>query len=476
MSVLQYTKVNKFRKIFPYFRTKSHKVASAGKNRGVERLTLNFLEVKMNNHNCRKKLTRALCATLGALVLIGTALPVSASGSLSPALNIIAADFTMAKSGLIGTGIYFEKEDFAAALGVENVGKITIASLPEPTLGRLQLGSRYVEVGQTISERNLDSLKFVQYGSGEVEASFKFTRGSDVYGTAYECALYTLASVNTAPTVEMGVSASTDAPTAYTGVAYLGAIRATDREGDSLTFEVLKSPSNGTVKLTDKARGYFEYTSAGGFVGKDSFTVRVTDKYGNRSTDAKITVRVEKASESEVYADMGEHWANTAVITCVKAGVIDAANTGDKFYPDAYISRAEFLALAMNAAGYTGFTIGNTGFADDADIPDEYKGCIAAAEAFGIIDGIETDTGVRFYPNNQITRCEAAVILSRLTGITGGAVSVFADESIPAWAEGAMVGLYNAGILRGTGDGTLDAYTPITRGAAAQLVSGILDR
>ncbi len=429
----------------------------------------------MNNCNNRN-FTRALCALLGALVLIGIAVPVSAGASLSPALDIIANEFTMAKSGLVGTGIYFEKEDFAAALGVENVGKITIASLPDATLGRLQLGSRYVEVGQTISERNLDSLKFVQHGSGEVEASFKFTRGSDVYGTAYECALYTLTSVNTAPTVETGANAAKGTATAYTGIAYLGAISASDREGDTLTFEVVKSPSNGTVRLTDKARGYYEYTSNDGFVGGDSFTVRVTDKYGNRSSDAKISVRVENIDESEVYADMSGHWANSAVISCVKAGVISAAQTGDKFYPDAYISRAEFLALAMNAAGYTGFSIGNTGFEDDAEIPTEYKGYIAAAEAFGIIDGIETDTGLRFYPSNQITRCEAAVILSRLTGITGGAVSVFADESIPAWAEGAMVGLYAAGILRGMGDGTLGAYTPMTRGAAAQLVSCVIEK
>ena len=173
---------------------------------------------------------------------------------------------------------------------------------------------------------------------------------------------------------------------------------------------------------------------------------------------------------------MDGHWANAAVISCVRAGVITAANEGDMFYPDAYIRRAEFLALAMNAAGYPKLSITDTGFADDADIPTQYKGYIAAADAFGIISGADSADGLRFYPNNQITRAEAAVILSRLTGITGGAVSVFSDEAIPAWAEGAMVGLYNAGILRGTGNGTLGAYTPITRGAAAQLVSGIIGK
>ena len=230
-------------------------------------LYVNFQEVKMNNDKHFKKIIRVTCATLLALLLISAATPINALNTLSPALEIIASEFTMAKSGLVGVGVYLEEEDFATALGVEKVGKITITSLPEPTLGRLQLGSRYVEVGQTISERNLDSLKFVQYGSGEVTATFKFTRGSDPYGVSYECALYTLMSVNSAPTIEVSVDASSvvDA-TAYSGITYMGGVRASDRENDTLTFEIIKGASNGSVKLTDKTHGYFEYTSNEGFV------------------------------------------------------------------------------------------------------------------------------------------------------------------------------------------------------------------
>lgn len=433
----------------------------------------------MNNYHGTQRLARAASLLLGALILIGISSPVHAAGTLSPALDIIASEFTMAKSGLVGTEVRFEKQDFTEALGVDSVGKITVVSLPESTLGRLQLGSRYVEVGQTISERNLDSLKFVQYGSGEVTASFDFVRGSDPYGTAYECMIYTLSNVNTAPIINNENSVSTLAGEVgvYTGVTHLGTVRAIDREGDAMTFEILKGAAHGTVKLTDKSRGYYEYTSENSFTGKDSFTVRVTDKYGNRSAETKITLRVSAPTDGEVYADMDGHWANAAVISCVRAGVIEASADGEMFYPDEYISRAEFLSLAMSAAGYTGFSIPNTGFADDAEIPTQYKGCIAAAEALGIIDGVESEVGLKFYPNNQITRSEAAVILSRLTGITGGTVAVFAgSEAIPAWAQGAMAGLYNAGILRGVGDGTLGAYAAITRGAAAQMVSGILEK
>ena len=432
--------------------------------------------MKTNNKSLR--LSKALSAVLGMLMLLSMALPAKAA-PLSPALDIIASEFTMAKSGLVGAGVYFDAEDFRASLGVDSVGKITVVSLPDSTLGRLQLGSRYVEVGQTISEKNLSSLKFVQYGSGEVAAAFSFTRGSDIYGTEYRCNIYTLQTVNTAPIIDTKTTteAAVGQADAYSGVTHLGAIRALDSENDELTFEIMESPSHGTVKLTDAARGYYEYTSKEDFIGKDSFTVRVTDKYGNRSSETKVTLRVGKYEASEVYSDMNGHWANAAVISCVRSGIVDAASDGDKFYPDEYISRAEFLSLAMKAAGYTGFTISDTGFLDDAEIPAEYKGCIAAAEAFGIIGGVESADGVRFYPNNQITRCEAAVIISKLTGISGGTVAVFSDfDAVPAWAQGAMVGLYNEGILRGSGNGEINAYTPVTRGSAAQMLSGIIGK
>ncbi|MBQ8248804.1 MAG: S-layer homology domain-containing protein [Clostridia bacterium] len=419
-----------------------------------------------------EKLSRGLSAVLAAFMLIGIAiLPCRAEYKLSPALDIIAEEYKIAKSGLVGTDICFDKSDFTESLGISSVGKITVTSLPDVTLGRLKLGTRWVEVGQTISEKNLDSLKFVPFGSNEIAATFGFCRGSDIYGTEYECTVYTLKTVNTAPTIESASSVSTTAD-AYSGVAYYGTLKATDAEGDALTFEILSNASNGTVRLTDRNRGYYEYTSDKSFTGKDSFTVRVTDKYGNRSAEEKITLRVDKAESGEVFADMDGHWANSAVISCVRSGIINTAQDGDRFYPDERISRAQFLYLAMSAAGYSGFTTTNTGFADDADIPAEYKGCIAVADAMGIIEGAVYDSTVKFHPNNQITRCEAAMIISRLTGISGDTVSVFADsDTIPAWAKGAMYGLYNEGILRGNGDGTLGAYSPLTRGEAAQMIS-----
>ncbi len=433
----------------------------------------------MKNTVNSERLHRGTVAALAAMLLVGAALPARAA-SLSPALDIIAAEHTMAKSGLSGTEVHFSREDFKNSLGVDSVGKITIASLPDMTLGHLQLGSRYVEIGQVISEKNLDSLKFVPYGKEELEAVFSFCRGSDPFGTAYECKVYTLDTVNTAPVIASSdsVSASVGSGeiTVYSGVTHLGTIPATDAESDPMTFEILHMPSHGSVKLTNRTQGYFEYMADSDYTGLDSFTVCATDKYGNRSAEAKILLRAMAPADGEVFADMDGHWANAAVISCVRANVIDAAEADECFYPDELVSRAEFLSLAMSAAGYSGFSTSNTGFADDAQIPLQYKGSIAAANALGIVHGVETD-GVRmFYPNNQITRSEAAVIISRLTGIgSADSVSVFADDAVPAWASGALSGLIDAGILRGSGD-SIDVYAPLTRAAAIQLAAAIVER
>ena len=104
----------------------------------------------------------------------------------------------MAANGVVGTDIYFSPQDFSEALGLKSVDKITVAVLPDATLGRLQLGTRYVEVGQTISERDIDDLKFVPFGSNEIAATFGFCVGKNTKGPIYKCTVYTTEKVNCA--------------------------------------------------------------------------------------------------------------------------------------------------------------------------------------------------------------------------------------------------------------------------------------
>lgn len=434
------------------------------------------MKLRTKPHSRKKTFFFTAMFVLFTFILTSSAASVcSASGKLSPALNIISENYSTAKSGLAGTDIYFELEDFQAALGIEKVGKITITALPDSTLGRLKLGAKSVEVGQTIADYNLDALKFEPYSNEKLVTTFSFCRGTTASGASYKCTIYALDSINTAPQIVLSESSQASSfAEAYSGITYLGTICAYDAENDEVSFEIIDTAKKGTLLLTDKNKGYFEYTANKNYEGRDTFSVRVSDKYGNRSAVREINITVSAPENEEVFEDMTGHWANSAVITCVRKGIIDNASDNDYFYPNEYMSRAEFLHFAMNAAGYKGFSILNTGYVDNEDIPKEYRGSVAAATAFGIVNGVETEKGMKFYPNSQITRSEAAVILYRLTGNHAEEyVSTFADDSsVPVWAVSAVNYLYNNGILRGNGNG-IEPYAPITRGAAAQLIASI---
>ena len=67
---------------------------------------------------------------------------------------------------------------------------------------------------------------------------------------------------------------------------------ASDADGDSLIFTVLKFPDNGTLAMLDNQTGMVRYTPADNFTGPDNFTFRVTDNYSAVSNVGMIFIEV----------------------------------------------------------------------------------------------------------------------------------------------------------------------------------------
>lgn len=420
-----------------------------------------------------KQINKAL---MTAVILLASMIPsagISASEApLSPGLQVIAAEHKLVKTGIAGADISFSSEDFADGLGLEKVKQITLTTIPPRETGVFKLGSLEVSEGQTISGKNLNSLRFVPSGGGEFETSFGFCVGSSAFTTRYDCEVFALSRVNSAPVITQPEAVTSGV---FSGIDCLGSIKASDPDGDSLRFEIVSKPSHGEISLSDEELGYYVYTPDADYKGRDSFTLRAVDRYGAASNTVKVSLTVDSAEPEEVFSDLEGHWANAAVIACERAGIIEKR---ELFCPDEPMSRAEFLDFIMKAVGYSGFSTDNTGFADDASIPSEYKGSIAAAQALGVISGFETDEGLCFCPNNQITRAEASVMVARLTGASAdGSVQTFADDSIPVWARSSMEALRTCGIIRGkaTVSGvSLAPYEVVTRAAAAQIAAAII--
>lgn len=412
----------------------------------------------------------------------------SDKAQVSPALNILANKLELIKTTVSGSDIEFEPEDFEEALGVKKLDAITIVSLPSSEYGKLMLGSTTVMKNQTIARKNLSLLRFVPSdvavaladSSYAASTDFVFRAAGDAEPYDVLCTLYVLSELNLAPTISAAVNGKQKL-TALRNVDLYGRLMANDPEGDMLRYVITKYPSKGMLELTNDSYGSYCYTPKPNWTGSDTFTYAVYDQYGNRSDEVKVTIKVEKPDTSIVYDDMGGHWAHYAALRMAEKGVMIGETVGGKtlFNPDRAVSRVEFLAMAMKAIGRKPLSgVVDTGFADDANIQPQYKGYVAAAAELGYINGVETESGKYFMPNYQITRAEAAVILSSMIGTKQPVIkTVFADESsIPAWASDAIGALAELGIMAGTGDGTISAMSGLTRAQTACMLNALMEQ
>ncbi len=415
-----------------------------------------------------KTLPKILTASLlTAATLITTA----AAAPLSPALQHIAEDAEMVKTGNSYTGILFTGTDFENATDISDIDAITVTSLPAAADGVLYLGAVPVAVNQTISGENLDSLKFAP-AVGTTASAFTFTSDHTYTVT---CRMRITDEVNFAP-----VAASYgDTVAAWTqkDISCYGTLDAYDPEGDGLLFEIVSYPKKGLLTLTDKTHGDFRYTPYADCSGSDSFIYRVRDSYGNYSDTATASVTVSRKNHALVFADMTEHWAHSAAIEMASAGIMDYAKTEDAavFQPDDSVSREDFLVMVMRALGAeidAASAEVRTVFADDSEISAENKLYVAAAYNAGIIRGREENGILCFCPKDTITRAEAAVVMNNILGAEVPiSVSLFTDNDvIPTWAQSALYALSDLGILRGTGAGAISPYSTINRAQAAQIL------
>ena len=423
-----------------------------------------------------RSLKSRLPALICALMLAFAAFPVS-SAQISPSFEIIARNLFMSKSAVAGTEITFTAEDFDLTFGAKQKS-ITISSIPDKSIGRLIVGSTEAAIGQTVKRSSFGKIKFVPTSIIESESSFALT-GDSNHSYNVVCSLYLLPTLNSAPTTKL-VNDKFFNVNALSNVSYYGSMRAVDPENDLLRYEVISPPKKGTISVTDPNHGGYKYTPITDFSGKDSFEYIVFDKYGNRSTKTTVKINVERPAKQIFYADLNDHWAQTSAIKLynediMRGFIVDGIYV---FRPNDNISRAEFLTIAMMAAGYTvkGNSV-STHFIDNAAIPDEYRGYVAAALKLGFISGAQSNGGYVFNPNSAITRAEAAVMIDNIIGLPDPAIrAVFADnDSVPAWAADAIYALNETGILTGMSDGYMSPHAELTRAQSAKIICGVLE-
>ena len=395
------------------------------------------------------------------------------ANKVSYGIDVLANDSLIQLSGLTGMPLNFSADKFACAMNLSEVESITVTSLPNSNIGRLFLGSNAVSVGDVIYGESISRLSYEEEPSGKGrEASFKFLVNSSGY--EIECVIYMLKEVNASPTVEVASYASLNVLT-YKGIAVNGVLAAHDPEGDEITYEIVKYPTDGRLTLDDNHRGVYTYSPDKTFTGDDEFVYVVKDKYGNYSKGIKVNITVASPSVSVKYCDLEYSDGYNYAITMTEMGIMNGERVGDNFYfrPDGEVSRIDFLISAMKALGITSVPVASTTpFADDGDILPDEKGYANLAYAKGYISGKTREGGVYLDPTETVTLSEAAVIISNIIGYADLEVipTVSGMDQLPKWSERAMRSLYGLGIIECL-DGTLDAGKVIDRSDMAKMLA-----
>ena len=405
---------------------------------------------------------------LALTLVLALALPVAATPIVSPALNVIAKNNRLIKSGLVSSDVYFSENDFMKCLGISSVESVKVATLPPAAEGTLKLGTLLVTEGQTVKSEYLSLLRFVPADEKVLSTSIEFSCG----GTTVPCTVKFLEEVNFAPVF----AEESDKVSTYCNVSYFGNADMTDPEGDNLDLQVVSYPKHGILTVTDALRGSYKYTPADGFVGDDEFTVVARDNFGNYSSASTISIRVEK--NDVLFTDTKGHWCENAAICLYKNGIADAAVLSDGliFSPEDNVTREEFVVMVMKALDADTLTDSDTSFADNSAIDVRYRPYIATAERLGYVNGSEKEGLMYFEPKGAISRAEAAVIVNNILEYESGEyISVFADDSaIPTWAKSAIYALTSAGVFNGNGDGVIAPSAVLDRAGAAQMIYNLI--
>ena len=413
---------------------------------------------------------RILILSLLLALTVSLVIPASALFFTEESTEISVAAFS--KNGTVSDPFTFTSEDFVVS-GDGELSGLVVQSLPDPRSGLLKLGNSELHVGDSVSMSALSGLRFYPLSVPAVSTtqfSFLPVFSDGLTGESVSVSLYLLAEENSAPIAE-NVELST-----YQDVSVTGQFAAVDPDGDLVTFRLMTKPARGKVELSEDGSGSFVYTPYEKKKGKDSFTYVAVDSVGNISGEATVKITISKAKTKVTYADMDGNPAYCSAIRLAEEGVLIGAQVDGSYYfqPELPVTRDQFVAMAMSAAGLDSLSgISVTGFSDDEAIPTWAKGYISSALRSGIVTGMsDPEGGVCFNTGATVTKAEATVVLDRLLKVSDvSALDVLAEESVPTWACQSAANMSAVSVLSG-----YDSMSEgLDRAQAADMLCAMLD-
>lgn len=388
---------------------------------------------------------RFVCLVLAAACLLGAGIPVLAAEVDSDAAYCFTAqDFSQSSDPLAG---------------------ICVTALPTGS-GTVFLGNRVVQPGDILTAGQLEQLTFQPIATEtDAQATLSYL---PIYENRVEPQTQMTLSIrgkeNLAPVAQDSTLET------YKNLPNDGTLRASDPEGENLTYTLARSPRRGTVEL--RPDGSFTYTPKNNKVGVDSFTFTAADPAGNVSREATVTIQILKPSDARQYTDTAgldcqfeaEWLRNTGLFTG------ESVDHQQCFRPEKAVSRGDFMAMLVrtlqipteDASATTEMT---------ANAPQWLQPYLTAALRSGLLDHIPASETGSFAWNQPIDRTEAAVMVQNALDLTVDsqmletAAETWAaeEEEIPVWAKSSLTILAEHGI-------DLPTNGELTRSDAAKLL------
>ena len=410
-----------------------------------------------------KKFFSLIVCILCTVLCLGTF-----ASPLSPALEIFDKRLEMKKCITQNSLVSFQENSFDNYFG-KDIKEITVSLLPSEESGVLKCGSFELDEGQPVSRDSFNLITFQPDAEFSGVSSFSFSAGE----RTLHCNVLVSETVNKAPvTGEQTVETQRN-------ITVFKTFSAADSENDSINYEIVKYPRHGSLSVNN-TDAMFVYSPKVGYVGKDSFSYKAIDTFGNTSGEQKVQIRVSKPACDVYFSDMEKHWAHNSAIKVAATGLMAGETEGDEihFNPEKDMTRGDFLALSLITAGLEKEIpyVSQTVFADDSLIPNNIKSYAQYAYDKGIIDGYDNGDGsVNFESSMAVSRAQAAVMVSKILSLdkaeAKGNIKEYTDASaIPSWAGVGINNLTACGIIKGAPSGQISPEKVLSRAEGAEII------
>lgn len=187
---------------------------------------------------------------------------------------------------------------------------------------------------------------------------------------------------------------------------------------------------------------------------------------------AGVDTGINQNQKKTTFPDIEGHWCREYIEKFLSRNWVKGYDDG-KFYPDKYITRAEFTAMVVNIFKKQN-KVESSSFTDVSE-DDWFYNAVSYAAAENLVTGYED--GI-FRPLNNMSRQDAAVLAAKLFDVNffEGADEVkFADEdTFSQYSYKSIKNLASHGIVKGYPDKTFRPYNLITRAEAVRMLDVVL--